>query len=284
MAKDDRFTVFVVITVTLLTAAIFVATHWDAPTFAGRSENAERIVVEPSHPVTGEVAPASTDEAAQEEIMPAVYNPDSSASSVAAVASDSRRAAADDGAMAVLDDLASGWRHADLPTPQEILVRKDADGRMVVAAGTHRRYDRLCEDLENLDVDAVAAALDPAVVATSTDDTADLRGRVISEVNALLAVDLPEVEPDMIAGTVAWGFADDDYKDLTGAQRHLLLMGLDNARAIRPVLEDLRCALGLGEVTDAETPPEFDPGFLTIAESSPPEPPLKALIEASTEP
>jgi hypothetical protein len=131
-----------------------------------------------------------------------------------------------------------------LPDPVDTLVRRDRDGRLVVAAGTQRRYSPLVEALNAVDPVAVVTELGRLEPSTTTAEHSegDLESRLHDTIAALLAFDLPDVEPTMVAHGPGWVFAEPEYEALSGAERHLLLMGRRQARAVRSKLEAIRLA------------------------------------------
>jgi hypothetical protein len=155
-----------------------------------------------------------------------------------------------------------------LPAPSEVLVRRDSDGRLVVAAGTHRRYEALVAAANRLNRDQVAAFLENLKLGSSEEDqgTADELGRLRQAVDHLLEVELPEVEPDMCSKGSSWGFVDDEYEQLSSAQKHLLLMGRGNASTLRSVLVEIRDVIGEPEVEFVPTPDPVAPGEFLVAE------------------
>ncbi len=133
-----------------------------------------------------------------------------------------------------------------LPDPVDTLVRRDRDGRLVVAAGTQRRYSLLVEALNGVDPVAVVTELGRLEPSTTTAEytEGDLESQLHDTIAALLALDLPDVEPTMVAHGPGWVFAEPEYEGLSGAERHLLLMGRRQARAVRSKLEAIRLAFG----------------------------------------
>jgi hypothetical protein len=133
----------------------------------------------------------------------------------------------------------------ELPGLAEVLVRRDSDGRLVVASGTHRRYRPMIAALAELDTERMTAFL-VYLEQLGADDGADdpmLRDRLRAATDHLLQVQIPEVEPDMSSMRTHWGFADADHEKLSTAQKHMLLMGRDNARVLRRALLDIRGVL-----------------------------------------
>jgi len=139
-------------------------------------------------------------------------------------------------------------------SPVDVLVYRDRDDRLLVAPGTHQRYDRIVEEFERLETAAFAAAFDFFEIrwTEETPGEGDFQSVLTAALDHLLEVELPDVEPDMISKGTHWGFVDPEYDDLTAAQKHILLMGRHNARVVRSRLEEIRNLLG-------EPPPKVLP-------------------------
>ncbi len=140
-----------------------------------------------------------------------------------------------------------------LPALSDVLVRGDGQGRMVVAAGTFASYKPAV---------AAIAAIDPVRLVTEWRNAEVVIADVFREVrrshgdfeqslgaaiNHLLAVEIPDQPLEMESRVTYWAFADDRYEDLSAAQRHLLLMGKDNAEKVQAKLSELRRALARPE-------------------------------------
>jgi hypothetical protein len=156
----------------------------------------------------------------------------------------------------------------DLPAPAEVLVRRDRDGRLVVAAGTQRRYEAIVAAADGLNRDRVAALLEQLNPERSlaSGGPGDERDRLREAVDHLLEVELPGVEPDMCSRGSYWGFVDDEYERLSSAQKHLLLMGRGNASILRNVLVEVRDMIGEPEAEVVPTPESVAPGESLAAE------------------
>lgn len=258
MAKDDKFFAVVCWGALVLTGGIFLATNTSLPTRIGTGP--EHPVAEtPALPDLEEVVTAAVDEVfASQDYRPAVYEVEERGAAPAtyqlASASLADAAFVTDMIEALSDGRFPESGEKALPGPDEVLVRRDSDGRLVVAAGTHRRYDDLRRKIE-----AVEAATALEVIEV----LADLEGNSdpAQTLDRLLAVPVPDVEPDMVSRGFHWGFADEDYESLSTAEKHILFMGRRNARAVRSKLEEIRVGLGRTSV--------FEPDFGdTITEST----------------
>jgi hypothetical protein len=268
MATEDRFTVIAATTAILITAGLFLWTHWGRTAFPSHQSRPTQTVAPPcptEEPGEPEVETPSA-VVASFEVDPFGGN--------SFVQASSPTDGPDDRTLAILEDIASGWKDVNLPAPSEILVRQDPDGRMIVAAGTHKRYNPLRKELDALNPKAIDDALQRAAV--SPIEFSNLQSRLITNLDACLSVDIPEVEPDMIAGTSAWQFADSGFRSLSPMQRHLLLMGRRNARMVQQKLAEIRQQLDGPGVTATESP--LAPPVV-IAQSLPAESPFAELAQ-----
>ncbi len=267
MAKDDRFTVIVVVLVTLLTAGAFFWSHWGSPAIRVRPVS---VADSASTATNHEPAPARPGPEQENPFVPALYEIDP-ATAEPVIQASNRTGSVSGQAIVILEGIATGWAKSGVPSAAEVLVRNDRDGRLVVASGTHRRYKGLRRDVQNLALSDIDSALLQA-------DGTSLRTNLIDALDAALAVDLPDTEPDMVAGMHAWQFADTEYRSLPSAQKHLLLMGRDNARAVHAKLVEIRRYLGQPERVDADqSVTRAEP--VVIAQSLPLRDPIDELIE-----
>jgi hypothetical protein len=142
-------------------------------------------------------------------------------------------------------------RLVDLDGWREVLVREDESGRLVLAAGTRRRYRPVVDLVAALDPGEVAAAwrvVRPAVAAAGGHQTSDEVDLALRQVlDDLLAVDVPDGPVEMEQRTSCYVFAEDDLQRLSPLERHLVLMGPENARRVQRSLEAVRGALGWSE-------------------------------------
>ncbi len=139
-------------------------------------------------------------------------------------------------------------RLVDLDGWREVLVREDDSGRLVLAAGTRRRYRPVVDVVAALDADAVAAAWEavrPAVARAGGHEAPDDIDLALRQVlDDLLAVEVPDGPIEMEQRTLRYIFADDELQALSPLQRHLVLMGPESARRVQRSLGAVRSALG----------------------------------------
>jgi len=256
MKSDDRLFAIIFSTALLITVAVFLAVH-GVSLIAQRS--APAIASEPPTAAAGELADQGSYQPSTGVVAAAHVEPPQASSP------EDDPAAAAVGQEVLLDAVAAvaagrlpSHLQTGLPSLPEVLVREDRDGRMVVAPGTQRRYDRLVGAITALDPEAAAAACHGLVRAAGSGqpnpDLADANFelQLRAAIDHLLAVRLPEVEPDMRSLGTRWGFADPEYEQLSEVQQHLLLMGGARACAVQARLLDLKRALDSADAVELE--------------------------------
>ena len=279
MAHDDRFFTLVCCAALLITGSVFLWTHhgsihFEVASLAGSNAEIERTPATPNPPRASDAADAGSVfvHAAVDSpaAVPAVFEPQI-ASGVARASFGNPNDPDPDQVLGVVEAIIQlqspkldGW---GLPTQQDILVRTDRDGRLVVAAGTHRRYDRVREAITALDGPTVADACDAIErrLAMGVPGEGLFRAKVVEVLDLLLAAEVPDVELDMVSRGTYWGFADPGLDDLSPAQKHMLMMGLDNQRIVRSRLQDIRQYLGGSPSVASTTNPSVEQTELLIA-------------------
>jgi len=248
MDRSDLFWKIGIIAAAVLTTAAYLVVSPPVPTAsvaatAGRGAPSEASDLATPSPIEAATAPEA-------HPLPALAEP--AVATVAPVVPPPQAATRDD--LEVLVEVLEELTAADgtLPGPIDTLVRTDRDGRLVVAAGTQRRYRPLVEALAGVDPAAVANELGRPDVSTTTADLArdDLEARLHATVDSLLAMELPAVEPTMVVDGPGWGFAEREYAGLPDAERHLLRMGRRQAREVQAKLEEIRRACAWPEPRD----------------------------------
>lgn len=152
-----------------------------------------------------------------------------------------------------VEAVADGYSPADqlgfMAAKGAFLVRED-EGRLVIAAGTYRRYSLAVEVLSSIDAEravAVFRELEPEIEAIRRDmawHRGDFEDRLRLAVDHLLAVEVPHGPMEVERRTASYAFAADEHELLSGAQRQLLRMGRSNALAVQTKLQDLHAAFG----------------------------------------
>lgn len=251
MKHDDRFSMIAGGAAFLATATVFALTHLGGAGSVGETPApdrfGERITVAEAPRLEPAVAPVPTEEsvAPVPELVAAVNRPAPEPADEAGKLSPAALSGPSLGVGEVLRLLALSG--PEVPETAKVLVRRDRDGRMVVASGTHRGYASVVDRFEALDASRVHV---PEA----------LRGDVVRSIDRLLATPEVEIEPEMASNGLAWTFAGPELASLDRAQRQLLLMGRGNAGIVRSKLEELRRQLApnvLRAVTTGD-PAELD--------------------------
>jgi hypothetical protein len=163
-----------------------------------------------------------------------------------------------------------GFVRADGP----FLVREDED-RLVIAAGTYRRYNLAVEVLTSIDVDdavEILHRLSPEIEDVRGEvawHRGDFEDRLRTAIDHLLEVEIPAGPVEVERRTVSYAFADDRYESLSGAQRQLLRMGGSHAAVVQDRLRELRAAFGWPEAPAAPRIPTEPEVPTMVAELSP---------------
>jgi len=145
-----------------------------------------------------------------------------------------------------------------VPTDQLAFLRpagsfevRRSGGRAVVAEASYRRWDGAAE---------VFAALDSALVARLHRRLAPLLEQAWREVGdpaldfdtalaralaPLLAAEIPDAAPEVVADGAVYRYSRPDLEALTAAQKQLLRLGPVNARRVQDKLRELAAALAL---------------------------------------
>lgn len=161
--------------------------------------------------------------------------------------------------VAAVEAVADGYSPADelgfMTAGGPFLVREDED-RLVIAAGTFRRYNLAVEVLSSIEVDdavAIFRELEGEIEEVRGDvawHRGDFEDRLMQAIDHLLAVEIPAGPVEVERRTVSYAFADERYELLSGAQRQLLRMGRANAELVQNRLRDLRQAFGWPEAPE----------------------------------
>lgn len=155
--------------------------------------------------------------------------------------------------VASVEAVADGYSPSDelgfVATEHPFLVRQDEE-RLVIAAGTYRRYNLAVEVLGSIDAEtavAILRQLEPAI-REARRDVAWHRGsfddRLCQAIDHLLEVEIPRGAIEVERRTRTYAFADDEFERMSDAQRHLLRMGRQNALAVQSKLREIREVFG----------------------------------------
>ncbi len=285
MAHDDRFFTLVCCAALIITGVVFLWTHHGFIRFQTGSPTQASLGIEQASATptiaqtinTAAAKPVSAGRTGDAPAaIPAVFVPEVAASVVHSPIGSPDGPSPDQvlGFVEAVIQLKSprfeGW---DLPALAEVLVRRDSDGRLVVAPGTHRRYDQAREVIISLDGPTVAAACDAMEHSLAMGIPGEdlFRTKVIQALDLLIAPELPNNELDMVSRGSYWGFSDPGLDDLSPAQKHMLLMGLDNQRIVRATLEGIRQYLGGTPTAASPSDPSFEESDVLIAQYDRPE-------------
>ena len=278
MQQDDRFSMIVVIAVTVVVAVVFFAVHGlpvvEPEVSPAPREVRERIDVTPvPH---GPTAVQRSDDSAQSnewESGPAPGAVQAAVTAGGGLADDGVVRAAVRGVVAhpelarwlapdrlvyrfvrLVDAVAQGSvPKEDLAVfgPwQEVLVRRADEQRLVLAAGTYRRYGSIVETLaaaKPKDLVALYRRLEPACDAVyerlGTGGGA-FEDRLRAAVIHMLGAPVPNRNVEVEQRSLRYAFADHDLEALSDAQKHVVLMGRDNARLFQASLRSLAREFG----------------------------------------
>jgi hypothetical protein len=155
--------------------------------------------------------------------------------------------------VASVEAVADGYSPSDelgiVASGRPFLVRED-EGRLVIAAGTYRRYDLAVEVVESIDAEAAVAIireLEPAIEEARRDvawHRGSFEDRLRQAVDHLLEVEVPDGVVEVERRALTYAFADDDLEHLSGAQRQLLRLGRRNALAVQSKHREIRSIFG----------------------------------------
>lgn len=190
---------------------------------------------------------------------------------------------------AVADGYSPSSELGFVATEHPFLVRED-EGRLVIAAGTYRRYNLAVEVLGSMDAEAVVTILrelEPAFEEARRDlawHRGSFEDRLRQAIDHLLEVEVPRGAIEVERRTRTYAFADDGFERLSDAQRHLLRMGRQNALAVQAKLSDIRSVFGWPApqapaavqqaVDDLENTETLEPMVIAEAAVENPEPPV----------
>lgn len=121
---------------------------------------------------------------------------------------------------------------------------------------SYRRYDRVADVFDSLEVERVGALyrawtplFQDAYMALGEAEP-DFHGRLEGAIQELLEVPVLEADPQLIARTRRYEFADPDLESLSDAQKQLLRMGPRNVERIQRSLRRLAAGLGVDAPDD----------------------------------
>ncbi len=152
-----------------------------------------------------------------------------------------------------VDAIAGGYNPRDevdfMRPVSDFMVRED-EGRLVIAAGSFRRYAVVADTFASIDSAGSAELyrrLSPKLEAVYQEigwgsDSFDDRLR--EAIDHLLEVEVPGGPIEVEQRSIVYAFAEDEFEGLTAAQKLLVRMGDSNARKVQNKLIELRQAFG----------------------------------------
>ncbi|MEO1087249.1 MAG: DUF3014 domain-containing protein, partial [Acidobacteriota bacterium] len=158
--------------------------------------------------------------------------------------------------VATVDNISRGESprpHLGVLDPEVDFEVARSPSAIYAAPEASRRYDLLVEVFASIDI-AEGARLyhdfEPLLEEAYRelgDPTRDFRSALAVAIDHLLAVPIPDREPELVKGIVTYRYADPALEDQSPAAKHLLRLGRDNARKVQQKLGFLRAALDLPE-------------------------------------
>ncbi len=158
--------------------------------------------------------------------------------------------------VAAVDAVAGGFSprdEVDFLSPRRAFLVREDEGRLVIAAGSYRRYSAATDVFASLDVDGSVELyrkfrprLEEIFEQTAW-ASEDFDSRFREAVDHLLEIEVPAGQVEVEQRAIVYAFAEDSLENLSHAQRQLLRMGPENARRVQGKLRQLRDALGWPE-------------------------------------
>ena len=166
-----------------------------------------------------------------------------------------------------VDAIAGGYSPRDeiefMRPSRSFLVRED-EGRLVIAAGSYRRYDAAAEVFASIDTDGAVELyerLGPRLEAIYREvgwASEDFDIRLREAVDHLLEVEAPSIQVEVEQRAIVYAYAEDGLEQLSGAQKQLLRMGPGNVRRVLAKLLDLRSNMGWPERAPTDVTAQLD--------------------------
>lgn len=173
-----------------------------------------------------------------------------------------------------VEAVADGYSPADelgfMTSGGPFLVREN-EGRLVIAAGTYRRYNLAVDVLTSLDSDRaveLVRILEPEIEIIRSEmawHRGNFESRLQQAMDHLIEVTVPSGPIAVERRSATYSFAADEHEMLSGAQRQLLRMGGENARAVQDKLREIRRSFDWPETS----PDQDEKLFLAQAPAEP---------------
>ena len=144
-------------------------------------------------------------------------------------------------------------RHLEVLRPSQPFAVKSSEGRLTIDPRSYRRYDAIAAAVGSLDARASARVysifrprLGEAYAELGFPNTpfdATLEDALVT----LVATPVPDGPIEVVPRGGTYAFADPQFEALAPAQKQLLRMGPENARAVKAKLREIAIALGIDE-------------------------------------
>jgi hypothetical protein len=245
MEHRDRFSIIAVSCALLLTAGAFVGLHLDDWTASGAGTR--RVAAEQTTPpsVQSPAVPEPATEAADQSAAEHVQTDIELASHRAEPPKPELPELPTDAVAAVAAGRSPELEWLELPTMRDVLVRRDPDGLLVVAAGTHRRYVELVDGLTAVPpAEVVRQVRQGDGLAVAVDGQSPFERDLRLAVEHLLEVEVSPEPAGMRSDGTEWAFADAELQALSRVQQHLLLMHRADALRLQGWLAAVHAEFG----------------------------------------
>lgn len=162
--------------------------------------------------------------------------------------------------VATVDNVASGQSpriHLEFMAPERGFRAHRVDGELVARPETYARYDLLVDVFTSLDIGTSVQLyhnLEPLFEDAYREIAppgSEFRDVLAEAIDQMLAVEIPEVAPELEEAVVSYRYADPELEALTPAQKHLLRLGPERARRVQTKLQFLQAGLDLSSGTDS---------------------------------
>jgi hypothetical protein len=161
-----------------------------------------------------------------------------------------------------VDAIAGGYSPRDeleFLRPHRAFVVREDEGRLVIAAGSYRRYRLMTDVFSSFNTEAAAslyARFRPELESVYREvgwasDNFDSRLR--QAIDHLLEVSVPDGPIEVEQRAIVYAYADGEFENLTESQKLLFRLGAANAARIQHTLREFRVAVGWPEAAPVVT-------------------------------
>mgnify|MGYP001816967338 CR=1 FL=1 len=174
-----------------------------------------------------------------------------------------------------VDAIAGGYSPRDeleFLRPHRAFVVREDEGRLVIAAGSYRRYRLMTDVFSSFDTAAAASLyrrFRPELesiyreVGWASDD---FDSRLHQAIDHLLEVSVPAGPIEVEQRAIVYAYADDEFENLTESQKLLLRLGADNAARIQQTLREFRATMGWPDAVPVVTAERQEDDSETLVE------------------